>query len=81
MNYRVLFGILVAVFVIAGTAAAYASAITYDFTVHATSGPLSGATSSGSFTFDSSEIVPGGGSVSGANLLSALSLYVGWNLP
>ena len=39
---------------------ASASEVTYDFTVTATSGPLSGAVSSGSFSFDSSVIVPAG---------------------
>jgi len=39
---------------------AYASPVTYDFTVTATSGPLAGTTASGDFTFDSSSIVPGG---------------------
>ena len=39
---------------------ASASEVTYDFTVTATSGPLSGTVSSGSFSFDSSVIVPAG---------------------
>ena len=39
---------------------ASASEVTYDFTVTATSGPLSGVVSSGSFSFDSSVIVPAG---------------------
>ena len=39
---------------------ACADEVTYDFTVTATSGPLSGTVSSGSFSFDSSVIVPAG---------------------
>jgi hypothetical protein len=39
---------------------ACADELTYDFTVTATSGPLSGTVSSGSFSFDSSVIVPAG---------------------
>ena len=39
-------------------ASANASPVTYDFTVTATSGPLSGVTATGSFTFDSSLEVP-----------------------
>ncbi len=39
---------------------ASADELTYDFTVTATSGPLSGTVSSGSFSFDSSVIVPAG---------------------
>lgn len=39
--------------------AAQATTITYDFTVHATSGPLAGTDSSGSFSYDSSVVVPG----------------------
>ena len=39
---------------------ACADELTYDFTVTATSGPLSGTVSSGSFSFDSSLIVPAG---------------------
>lgn len=58
--------------------AAGAAPVTYDFHVTATSGPLSGVTSDGSFTFDSSIIPVGGGLLSGVgNLLSALSFV--WN--
>jgi hypothetical protein len=39
---------------------ARADELTYDFTVTATSGPLSGTVSSGSFSFDSSVVVPAG---------------------
>lgn len=47
--------------------------ITYPFTVTATSGPLNGDTAAGSFTYDTSIVPPGGGTVSGAGLLSDLS--------
>jgi PEP-CTERM motif len=53
--------------------AASGSSITYDFTVDATSGPLFGDTSSGRFTFDSSAIPSGGGTVYATGLLSALN--------
>jgi len=39
---------------------ATATPISYDFSVTATSGPLNGTTALGSFTYDSSSIVPGG---------------------
>ena len=54
--------------------AAVATPITYDFAVAATSGPLAGATATGSFTFDSSSIpasLPGSNSATG--LLTALT--------
>jgi hypothetical protein len=61
------FGSRAACLVLAATAAAAfvapaaeATPITYDFTVNVTSGPLSGTSSSGSFSYDSSSIVPGG---------------------
>jgi PEP-CTERM motif-containing protein len=47
--------------------------ITYDFTVTATNGPLAGDVASGSFTFDSSIIPAGGGTVSQIGLLTDLS--------
>jgi hypothetical protein len=47
--------------------------ITYDFTVTATTGPLTGDVSTGSFTFDSSIIPAGGGSLLLTGLLSDLS--------
>jgi len=51
--------------------AARASIITYDFTADITSGPLTG-TDTGSFSFDSSSIVPGGGANNATGLLTAL---------
>lgn len=61
----------------------HASTLTYDFTVTATSGPLSGDVSQGSFTVDSSIIPPGNGGppldggVFGTDLLTSLSFT--WN--
>jgi hypothetical protein len=40
--------------------AARATPITYAFTVTATDGPLAGTVEHGSFSYDSSSIVPGG---------------------
>jgi hypothetical protein len=37
-----------------------ASPITFSFSVTATSGPLDGITENGTFTYDSSSIIPGG---------------------
>lgn len=51
--------------------AAQATAITYDFTVDVTSGPLTGNVSSGTFSYDSSSITPGGHNLA-AGLLTAL---------
>jgi PEP-CTERM motif len=51
---------------------ATATPIVYDFSVTATSGPLSGTTASGSFTLDSSSVVLGGFN-SGPGLLTALN--------
>lgn len=48
--------------------------ITYPFTVAATSGPLSGDTASGSFTYDTAITPPGGGTLGAVGLLSDLSL-------
>jgi hypothetical protein len=56
---------------------AHAVPITYDFTVTATSGPLNGTMAQGTFSFDSSIIPAGGGSVSGTALLTSLSFS--WN--
>jgi hypothetical protein len=47
--------------------------VTYDFTVTATNGPLSGDVSDGSFTFTSSIAPPGGGLVNEPGLLTDLS--------
>jgi PEP-CTERM motif len=49
---------------------ARADPITTTFTVTATTGPLAGITSSGSFVFDSSIIVPGGSDVAAGSLSS-----------
>jgi hypothetical protein len=38
----------------------HASSITFSFSVTATSGPLDGVTENGTFTYDSSSIIPGG---------------------
>lgn len=70
MKFRVVF-CLIAFFAFAGSGRAFASSVTYDFTVTATSGPLSGDVSSGSFSFDSSAIIPGGINT-GTHLLTAL---------
>lgn len=48
-----------------------ASTITYDFTVTATSGPLDGVTENGTFSYDSSIIVPGE-RINAAGLLTEL---------
>src|SRR5690348_10838363 len=56
---------------------AWAVPITYEFSVTATSGSLTGATSAGTFTFDSSIIPAGGGFVLQANLLEDLAFT--WN--
>jgi len=49
------------------------SIITYDFTVTATNGPLSGDVSNGSFSFSSSIIPVGGGTLLESGLLTDLS--------
>jgi hypothetical protein len=56
---------------------AVAVPITYDFSVTATSGALTGATSAGTFTFDSGIIPTGGGFVLQANVLQNLAFT--WN--
>jgi hypothetical protein len=50
--------------------------ITYDFTVTGTTGPLAGTVAHGSFSYDSSSIVPGGCSCDGDQLTS---LSFSWN--
>ena len=50
---------------------ASASTVTYDFTVTATTGPLTGDVSSGSFSWDSSSVPPGTG-LAATGLLTAL---------
>jgi hypothetical protein len=52
---------------------AQSSSVTYDFTVTAISGPLSGDVADGSFTFSSSSIPAGGGVVPASGLLTDLS--------
>jgi hypothetical protein len=56
-----------------GTTNAAASPLTFQFGVTATDGPLIGATSSGTLTFDSSIIPPAGGLVSIAGLFTHLA--------
>ena len=51
---------------------AQATPVTWDFTVTATNGPLVGVSSTGTFTYDTSIIPPGGGSVGATNLLTSL---------
>src|SRR5262249_34006407 len=60
---------------LAGSTAALAGPafVTYPFTVTATSGPLSGDTEAGSFTYSVSVIPPGGGIVAATGLLTDLS--------
>lgn len=53
--------------------AAEATPITYNFAVQVTSGPLSGNAQSGSFSYDSSSIVSGGGYNSNSGLLTAFN--------
>ncbi len=52
---------------------AESNSITYDFTVTATNGPLSGDVSNGTFTFNSSIIPTGGGVVAASGLSTDLS--------
>ena len=52
---------------------AVATPINYVFSVTATSGPLSGTTAAGTFSYDSSSIVPGGGFNDNIGLLTALN--------
>ena len=51
--------------------------VTYDFTVTADSGPLSGDVATGSFTFNSSIVPAGGGFLNQTGLLTALTFT--WN--
>ncbi|HLI17088.1 MAG TPA: PEP-CTERM sorting domain-containing protein [Rhodanobacteraceae bacterium] len=68
--------IALAAVVLFAPAPARATTLTYDFTVTATSGPLNGSVSHGTFSFDSSSITPGTGNPS-ADLLTALDFA--WN--
>jgi len=54
----------------------HASPVNYRFSVTATSGPLAGATAAGTFSYDTSSIVPGG-SNNNTGLLTALDFT--WN--
>jgi hypothetical protein len=71
MKSRILGLLVVALTGVSGVA--LSDPITYDFTVTATAGPLTGDVSSGSFTFDSSIIPAGGGLVAQTGLLTDLS--------
>src|SRR6185436_7601697 len=59
-----------------GRPEARASTIIYSFSVIATDGPLNGTTASGTFSFDSSSVVPGGIN-SATGLLTSLDFT--WN--
>ena len=71
MKSRILGLLAVALTGVSGVA--LSDPITYDFTVTATDGPLTGDVSTGSFTFDSSIIPAGGGDLIQTGLLSDLS--------
>lgn len=62
--------------VLLAPATANATPVNYEFTVTATSGPLSGTVSHGTFSYDSSSIMPGATN-NAANLLTALDFT--WN--
>ena len=51
--------------------------VTVNFTVTATTGPLTGTVAQGTFSYDSSSIVPGGGFNDATGLLTSLSFS--WN--
>jgi hypothetical protein len=72
MNRCLLVGLFLAFLPVACVSSASASDVTYDFTVTATSGPLDGQVSSGTFTYDSSVVDPGQ-DVNGSNLLTDLN--------
>ena len=55
----------------------WATPLTFEFTVTATSGPLAGTSSSGTFSFDSGVIPPGGGEVRKPGLITHLAFI--WN--
>ena len=67
---------LAAVALLLWVSAANASPITYNFTATATSGPLSGTVEHGTFSYDSSSIIPGGINAA-VGLLTSLSFS--WN--
>ena len=66
----------VVAFLLLGASAAQAAPITYDFTVTGTSGPLNGTAAHGTFSYDSSSIVPRGANQA-TGLLTSLSFS--WN--
>lgn len=66
----------VVTFPLLGASAAQAAPITYDFTVTGTSGPLNGTAAHGTFSYDSSSIVPRGANQA-TGLLTSLSFS--WN--
>ena len=66
----------VVAFPLLGASAAQAAPITYDFTVTGTSGPLNGTAAHGTFSYDSSSIVPRGANQA-TGLLTSLSFS--WN--
>lgn len=65
--------VIIALAVAASPVAAKAGLITYDFSVTATTGPLAGTSSSGSFSFDSSIIPAGGGEIDQNPFITALN--------
>jgi hypothetical protein len=75
MNLRckaVLLGLALTAAAVAFAPAAMATPVNYKFTVDVTSGPLTGTTDHGTFSYDSSSIVPGGFN-SATGLLTALA--------
>jgi hypothetical protein len=69
---------LAAAAALAGSLAAQASIVTYDFTVNGGGvGPLGNENSSGTFSYDTSIIPAGGGLVTGTGLLTGLSFTWG----
>src|SRR5262249_16349568 len=56
-----------------GSGVALSDPVTYDFTVTATNGPLSGTVADGSFTFNGSLAPSGGGALTEPGLFSSLS--------
>lgn len=59
---------MLAAALLSGPTVGQAAIVTYDFSVTATSGGLTGATGSGSFSFDDSIVPPGGGLASSVNV-------------
>jgi len=69
--------ILLGVAILLSSLPAHADLVTYDFEVTATSGPLSGTTADGTFTYDTAIQPAGGGQVTGVGLITSLSFT--WN--